>query len=517
MSKRSLNAKLSILTKANSVMRVIFIGLVLIGLRLWHLTLIQHDDRLEESRKPQRRVVIEPSKRGTIRDRFNLPLAINKVQYNAGILYSQIRQIPSFSWEYENGKRVKRPKRREYIAKLAQLFAEGLNLDPERVEDLIHSKASFYNNLPFVIKEDISESEYYRLKILEKDWLGIHMQRLPKRYYPLGRVAGDIIGYMGAISREEYETVIQEIKTLETVIKNQEEGEELQLQKEIVSLEEAKQRLKELIEHAYSIHDYVGKTGIEGQFEEDLRGYHGKKSYHSDAKGNFLRELPGTKKNALSGKRLLLTLSAELQQYAETLLIKNEDVRPLRVKGRKKNDDFSPQEPWIRGGAIVAMDPNNGDLLALASYPRFDPNDFIATGNPELRKKKNGAIRQWFETEHYLGEIWDMTRPLDREKFDDRKKMIVEEQLQLTWEKYLDFLLPDDNPVHEGLSQVKTIERVVRLQRSVNQLLTLTDQTQLSPIFNLLYQGENHAHSSIIQPSAAIRQLQTGLQTTAHR
>lgn len=61
--------------------------------------MIQHDERLEQARKPQVRVVIEPAKRGTIRDRFNIPLAINKIQYNASILYSQIREIPSVVWE----------------------------------------------------------------------------------------------------------------------------------------------------------------------------------------------------------------------------------------------------------------------------------------------------------------------------------------------------------------------------------------------------------------------------------
>ncbi|MGA8163725.1 MAG: penicillin-binding transpeptidase domain-containing protein [Waddliaceae bacterium] len=514
--QRSLNAKLSILKKANSVVRVVFMGLVVIGLRVWHLALIQHDDRLEESRKPQRRLVIEPAKRGTIRDRFNLPLAINKVQYNAGILYSQIRQIPSSSWEYEDGKRVKRKKRLEYIAALSQLLADELNLDPERVEDLIHSKASFYNHLPFVIKEDISESAYYRLKMLEKDWLGIHVQRLPKREYPLGKAAGDVIGYLGAISREEYEAVIHEIKTLETFIDNQEKGTEPQVQEEILSLEGAKQRLRDLIEHAYSIHDYVGKTGIEGKFEKSLRGYHGKKSYYSDARGNFLRELPGSK-SSLSGKRVLLTLSSELQQFAEKLLIQNESTRPLRVKERKERQDpnVSPREPWIRGGAIIAMDPNNGDLLTLASYPRFDPNDFIATGNPEFSKKKNANIRKWFETERYLGEIWDMIRPLDRERFDDRKKIIVEEQLPLTWENYLSFLLPHDSSVLEGLEHLHTIEHAVRLQRHVDRLLTLTNQTQLAPLLNVLYQGENHQPCGRRLPPAQQTELENCLRDDA--
>jgi cell division protein FtsI/penicillin-binding protein 2 len=188
--------------KANRVLNIVLIGMLLILIRVWHLAIIQYDEKLEESRKPQRHIMIEPAKRATIRDRFNIPLAINKIHYQAAISYSQIRVIPSVKWEKDlSGKRIKILKRRDYIKNLSQLLADELNLDSERLEDLIHSKASCYSQIPFIIKEDLSEREYYRLKMLEKDWLGITVLRVPKRHYPQGRVAADIIGFMGAINR----------------------------------------------------------------------------------------------------------------------------------------------------------------------------------------------------------------------------------------------------------------------------------------------------------------------------
>ena len=90
--------------KANRVLNVILLGLLLILIRVWYLATVQHDEYLERSRRPKRRIVIERVERATIRDRFNIPMALNKIQYNAAICYADIRQIPNFRWEKdENG------------------------------------------------------------------------------------------------------------------------------------------------------------------------------------------------------------------------------------------------------------------------------------------------------------------------------------------------------------------------------------------------------------------------------
>ena len=60
--------------KANRVLNIIILGLLLIVIRVWYLAIIQHDDQLERARKPKRRAVIEKVERATVRDRFNIPL-----------------------------------------------------------------------------------------------------------------------------------------------------------------------------------------------------------------------------------------------------------------------------------------------------------------------------------------------------------------------------------------------------------------------------------------------------------
>ena len=389
-------------TKANRILLFILVGILLILVRVWYLSVFEYDKRLEESQKPQRKTVIEPAIRATIRDRFNVPLAINKMSYQATILYSQLRDIPSVEWikDPTTGQRKKILKRKTYIRALSEKVAKELGLDSERVEDLIHAKASYYAQVPFVIKENLSEKEYYRLKMLQKDWPGLHVRYLPKREYPKGRVGADVIGYMGAINRTEYEKILHEIKALEQFIAARENDEEGEWIEGVADTQEARRKLKGLQAKAYTIHDYVGKTGIEGVYEQQLRGFYGKKNFYTNPKGAFLRELPGTRP-PLPGQRILLTLSSELQEYAEQLLMQNEELRVVRKSsliGEKKTV-IAEKEPWIKGGAIVVLDPATADVLALASYPRFDPNDFISGGDKETQREKNRRIHRWFEND----------------------------------------------------------------------------------------------------------------------
>jgi cell division protein FtsI/penicillin-binding protein 2 len=481
-------------TKANRVLNVILVAIVLIMIRVWHLAIVQYDQRLEESRKPQKKVIIEPAIRATIRDRFNLPLAINKIQYQATILYSQIREgIPSFRWEKNAlGQKVKVFKRKEYIRQLADLLAHELNLDTQRIEDLIHSKASYYAQIPFVIKEELTEKEYYRLKMLEKDWVGIHVRQVPKRYYPRGRVAADMIGYMGAINRQEYETILQEIKMLEQLIAAYEANEEMEWPQGIESSTQARKRLRDLEGKAYTIHDYIGKTGVEGAYEKQLRGFYGKKSFYSDSRGNFLRELPGSRP-PLRGHRVLLTISAELQEYAEQLLTQNEVLRVVRKSNlEEKKTLVARKHPWIKGGAIVVMDPHTGDILTLASYPRFDSNDFIVSGNKETNNKKKFRINRWFENEMYLASIWDQQQPLKRERYDEERSLFYDEKQWLTWEIYLNLVLNQESSIRQVMRDIQTIQQALEIQYQISQLQSIFKDKDLYTIFNTIYPAPKH-------------------------
>ena len=185
-------------------------------------------------------------------------------------------------------------------------------------------------------------------------------------------------------------------------------------------------RCQQLKEKAYTLNDFVGKAGIEKQYEQELRGFYGKKIFEVDRKGNCLRELPGGKE-PVAGQTIRLSLSAELQQFCESLLIQNEKTRDhcsVGLDPQTKTRKFLKQ-PLIKGGAIVALDPNSGEVLALAGAPRFDPNDFITTSH---RDQKMHRIHRWLESDCYIADLWDGKDFLFRESIDQ------DEERPLTWD-----------------------------------------------------------------------------------
>lgn len=495
--------------KANRVLNIIILGLLLILVRVWYLSIIQHDEHVEKSRRPMRRTVIEKVERATVRDRFNIPLALNKIQYNAGICYADIRQIPTARWEKNaEGRRVRIPMRSEYIKNLCELLASELQMDAQTIEDTIHGKASLFPHTPFILKEDLTEAEYYRLKMLEKDWAGIVTEKGSKRDYPLGKIGSDVIGYMGAISSKEYYSIAEEIKALQDYLAKRESGEVAMLPKGFHNPLEVRERWKALQEKAYRINDLVGKAGVEGAFDADLRGYAGKKTYEVNTKGNFLRELPGGRKG-VSGQRLLLSVSSELQEFAEQLLAQNETVRESRHPEGTPN----LSTPWIKGGAIVALDPKTGEVLTLASYPRIDPNDFIPSRIPEIREQKQARIRRWLENEAYIGEIWDGKRPLERERYDENTHVFYEESVELALDKYFEAILPRNSDLLHAMQKIATVGQALLFQEALENLLFLSGQPQMKALIEALYPAEPHIASRNPLPLEERRKVELALKS----
>lgn len=175
-----------------------------------------------------------------------------------------------------------------------------------------------------ICKESVSEFS-------EKNDLfgGISIAVKAIRTYPNGKLASHILGYIGKINGDEY--------TLK-----KEEG--------------------------YLINDYIGKTGIEKLFEKYLKGTNGTKQIDMDVDGTITDEY--TEEEAIQGSTLVLTIDAKLQEVTEKAL--QDTINNIRDGAYGKNRQYP-----ATAGAIVVMNVKNGEVLAMASNPDFEPELFV--------------------------------------------------------------------------------------------------------------------------------------------
>ncbi len=170
-----------------------------------------------------------------------------------------------------------------------------------------------FESLP--IRTRLSDEEVARFAANRYRFPGIEVKARLFRQYPLGMVASHALGYINRINKAD----------LDTIADNDQEAN-------------------------YKGTDHIGKTGLEQKYEFQLHGETGYEEVEIDAGGRAVRSLSRTA--PVSGNNLTLTLDAGLQEMTE-----------------KAFGD--------RRGALVAIEPSTGGILALVSTPTFDPNLFV--------------------------------------------------------------------------------------------------------------------------------------------
>ncbi len=170
-----------------------------------------------------------------------------------------------------------------------------------------------FETLP--LRTRLSDEEVARFAVNRYRFPGVEIKARLFRQYPFGEVASHVIGYIGRINDHDVERIAR-----------WEAGAN------------------------YKGSDYMGKVGVELSYERELHGTTGWEEVEVDAAGRAVRTLSRTPPS--SGNNLRLSLDIRLQQIAETAF-------------------------GDRRGALVAIDPANGDILAFVSKPGFDPNLFV--------------------------------------------------------------------------------------------------------------------------------------------
>ncbi len=128
----------------------------------------------------------------------------------------------------------------------------------------------------------------------------------------------------------------------------------------------------------YQLRDRIGKAGVELMFENDLRGVAGRKVVEVDRLGEIVRERGDLFVPPIPGDDIVLSLDADVQY-----LVERELERSIYL-ARSREPDQNPDDPSrllpaydAPGGAVVLLDPMVGSVVAMASYPSYDPNDSI--------------------------------------------------------------------------------------------------------------------------------------------
>jgi len=221
--------------------------------------------------------------------------------------------VPSFDLIFYPNEVPKNQKEKE---KIYLKLGQEFNLNDNTIKAIVEG-VNPREQKKYLLKEDI---EYEKALILTeklKDFPGIYLEKTARRKYEKGEAFSPVLGYAGKINQTE--------------IDNNPE---------------------------YSLTDYIGKNGLELTYEKLLKGKHGKIKMEVNSDGTTKEELGLTP--PVSGDKLVLNIDAKLQQKGYELL------RDLLVINEE-----------ALGASLVAIDPRDGSVRALVSFPSYDNNLFI--------------------------------------------------------------------------------------------------------------------------------------------
>lgn len=309
------------MSSASSLLRMTFLATLIVALflglfaRLWFLQVLAGERYVELADSNRVRTVITEAPRGRILSQDGVELARNRV----ALALSVDRQVlfrPDGRLRDDDAERV--------IGRLAEL----LDLEPSVVlQRLSSQRRSPFRPVPVAI--DITPETLFFVRERQEMFPGVVAEYLPVREYPNGELAAHLIGTVGEVSANEL----------------------------------SDPRFSE-----YRGGDILGRGGLESSYEAELRGVQGRQLLVANARGTVLGVQ--SQRDPVEGNTLLTTIDFSLQEAVERALADGiEASRSIRrTDGRLL--------PSVAGSAVV-LDAKTGGVLAMASYPTFDPSEFV--------------------------------------------------------------------------------------------------------------------------------------------
>ena len=205
------------------------------------------------------------------------------------------------------------------------------------------TRNGYSNTKSVIIARDISNTSAVQIREQNAKLSGMNVVTEPIVSYTSGSLASHVLGYVGAISAEEYETR----------------------------------------KDTYRNDDIIGKDGIQKVFEEYLKGTDGIKQVDMTVDGAITSEY--ISEEAIAGSDVILTIDANLQKVAEDALEQN--IKDIAAG--KYGEEYDAD-----AGAVVVMNVNTGEILAMASYPDYNPGRYAEEydADDESGKYMNRAI-----------------------------------------------------------------------------------------------------------------------------
>lgn len=320
--------------------------------RLWYLQALESENLEVVAQSNITRTIRTQAPRGQILDRngrvlvenrLSTVVTINKDEHVKALIRLGYDSVPERT-EF----------RTEMFADLARELSQSGQLT--KVADLQRAfdDQSFTSFDDVPIARDVDEELLIFIGERPDRFPGVQVEQDVVRSYPYGDKAAHVLGYVGSITGGELEAKA-----------------DLYLIDDPDSDDPDAPKIEDPNGKQYRRNDEIGKVGIEAFFEDDLRGIPGSRTILVDNVGNLVEEIEELSKDPISGSDVELTIDIDLQLKLETELKRALD----RARQVATTQDEAPFR--APAGAAVIMDPRDGSVLAMASYPTYNPGDFI--------------------------------------------------------------------------------------------------------------------------------------------
>ena len=381
---------------------VYVIGIIMIG-QLFNLQIVHGEEYLERSNLRLTRENTIKAARGNIKDCNGNILAGTTVRYSLMIYRSKIEEsvlnntilktinileknndeynnefpidVATMQYTYNDTERIKSFLKSNELdenftaEQTINFFINKYNLQEYSRENALKiitvrygiTKNGYSTMRGYEISPNISEKSIAEIEEKAQEFPGVTIDYTPIREYKYGNLSSHVLGYVGKIDSEEYKN-----------------------------------------NSGYDINDYIGKTGIEYVCEKYLKGTDGLKQTDMSVDGTITGEY--ITEEAIQGNDVILTIDAKVQQATE---------ESLKTNIEKINSGGFGEVRTVNAGCAVVLNVKTGEIIALSSYPDFEPQLFVdgistEKWNEYTAENTRALLNRAIQTAYAPGSIFKM-------------------------------------------------------------------------------------------------------------